>query len=271
MAIDDNTTYGLTGAQIKELPSKIQGAVAGVAITGAGAPTTATVGTVGKLYEDTTNGKLYICTAVTPGTDPDPDTYTWEEVGAGGGGGGEITTLTSADYNWPVASPDGINPVLLPAGLYKMTAGMSLYMRAGGTVLSKEPTYSETYIAAGAGSDGNYAYVLSLGNVELSNTRGGTFMRMLRGSTAGNQPTYRSMLACQQVVNNLTSTETIYPLSANQGKVLNDKITPSSGSGAPTTSTSGVLGKIYIDTSTDNAYMCTKVSGSTYTWKQITS
>lgn len=48
---------------------------------GEGTPTTATEGTVGSLYEDTTNGKLYICTAVTAGVDPDPDTYTWEEVG----------------------------------------------------------------------------------------------------------------------------------------------------------------------------------------------
>lgn len=44
----------------------------------AGAPTTSTVGTVGQLLEDTTNGKLYICTdAANP--------YVWEEVGAGGG------------------------------------------------------------------------------------------------------------------------------------------------------------------------------------------
>lgn len=49
-------------------------------ITGTGAPTTSTTGTVGQLYEDTTNGKLYQCTAVSGGT------YTWEEVGAGGGG-----------------------------------------------------------------------------------------------------------------------------------------------------------------------------------------
>lgn len=48
-------------------------------ISGSGAPTTATVGTVGQLYEDTTNGDLYQCTAVSGST------YTWEEVGGGGG------------------------------------------------------------------------------------------------------------------------------------------------------------------------------------------
>lgn len=70
-------------------------------IQNAGTPTTSTEGTVGQLLEDTTNGKLYICTAVTPGTDPDPDTYTWTEVGAGGGGtAGSQRLLTTDDYNW---------------------------------------------------------------------------------------------------------------------------------------------------------------------------
>lgn len=49
-------------------------------IKGTGAPTTSTVGTVGQLYEDTTNGALYQCTAVSGST------YTWEEVGGGGSG-----------------------------------------------------------------------------------------------------------------------------------------------------------------------------------------
>ena len=62
-------------------------------IKGAGAPTTSTVGTVGKLYEDTTNGKLYQCTAVSGST------YTWEEVGGGGGGGGDPVYSTVQTSN----------------------------------------------------------------------------------------------------------------------------------------------------------------------------
>lgn len=69
------------------------GQLDGRVIQNAGAPTTSTVGTVGQLLEDTTNGKLYICTdAANP--------YVWEEVGAGGGGTTEIEyvncTLTGA-------------------------------------------------------------------------------------------------------------------------------------------------------------------------------
>ena len=55
-------------------------------LTNAGAPTTSTVGVVGQLLTDTTNGKLYICTDAT-------DPYVWTEVGAGGGG--TIPTKTS--------------------------------------------------------------------------------------------------------------------------------------------------------------------------------
>ncbi|MBO7733210.1 MAG: hypothetical protein J6S67_11670 [Methanobrevibacter sp.] len=61
------------------------GQLNGRVLQNAGAPTTATVGTVGQLLEDTTNGKLYQCTAIN-NTDPNNPSYTWSEVGAGGGG-----------------------------------------------------------------------------------------------------------------------------------------------------------------------------------------
>lgn len=67
--------------------------------TNAGAPTTATEGTKGALLEDTTNGKVYICTAVTPGVDPDPTTYTWVEVGAGGGEQFFVLSLSGSGVN----------------------------------------------------------------------------------------------------------------------------------------------------------------------------
>ena len=51
-------------------------------IKNAGAPTTSTEGTVGKLYEDITNGKLYQLTAIDT-TDPQNPSYTWTEVGGG--------------------------------------------------------------------------------------------------------------------------------------------------------------------------------------------
>ena len=106
-----------------------KGQLDSIAIKNAGAPTTATVGTVGQLLEDTTNGKLYQCTAVDT-TDPQNPSYTWTEVGAGGGGSGVIE-LTSADYNWNITAGnattepfDCVALWLLPVGLYYRTNGV---------------------------------------------------------------------------------------------------------------------------------------------------
>ena len=80
--------------------------------TNAGAPTTSTVGTVGQLLEDTTNGDLYICTAVTPqGTTPETYTYTWEEVGSGGGSGPTVVQTTGTSTT-DVISQDGVSKLL---------------------------------------------------------------------------------------------------------------------------------------------------------------
>ena len=127
--MDSDIADDLTSTSATKILSANQGKVLkdlvdSLAFKNAGAPTTATVGTVGQLLEDTTNGKLYICTAIVPGTDPDPDTYTWEEVGAGGGG---ITELTSADYNYPENSPLGVALWTLDTGFYSVSANIGVY------------------------------------------------------------------------------------------------------------------------------------------------
>ena len=55
-------------------------------LTGPSAPTTSTVGAVGQFFLDTTNSKLYQCTAITEDTSTTPSTftYTWNEIGGGG-------------------------------------------------------------------------------------------------------------------------------------------------------------------------------------------
>lgn len=102
-----------------------KGQLDGVVLTNAGAPTTSTVGTVGQLLEDTTNGKLYICTDAT-------NPYVWEEVGSGGGGGSAMVELTSADYNYHSAgsTDDGVALWLLPAGEYYIASNTNYYIKA---------------------------------------------------------------------------------------------------------------------------------------------
>lgn len=41
------------------------------------------------------------------------------------------------------------------------------------------------------------------------------------------------------------------------------------GSGAPTTSTAGEVGQIYVDTATGKVYVCTDTTGGTYTWVEV--
>ena len=135
----------------------------------AGAPTTATVGAVGQLLEDTTNGKLYICTAadtVTPA-------YTWVEVGSGGGGGG-VTVLTPADYNYPESgTKTSVALWKLPAGLYyadnaaSLNTALKVYANDTGeyyyysTFLVFEDAQSQGYVTIYGlmGSDGNTGHI----------------------------------------------------------------------------------------------------------------
>lgn len=63
--------------------------MAQVIISGASDPTTATVGTVGLLYRNTTDGGIFKC------TDTTGSVFTWEELGAGGSSGVAKETYTN--------------------------------------------------------------------------------------------------------------------------------------------------------------------------------
>lgn len=52
-------------------------------------------------------------------------------------------------------------------------------------------------------------------------------------------------------------------------RMMNELITI--GSGAPTTATEGFLGKVYIDSTNSQAYICVGDAGTSWTWKQITA
>lgn len=98
----NNLTSTSTGAPLSAAQGKIlKDLIDSIAIRGAGAPTTSTVGTVGQLYEDGTNGDLYQLKSID--ITVTPNTYNWEEVG----GGGATETLTIATSDWAaLASSD---------------------------------------------------------------------------------------------------------------------------------------------------------------------
>lgn len=178
---------------------------------------------------------------------------TWTSVSGGGSG---INVLTSADYNYPENNPNRVALWTLDDGIYYIDTDNVSYARwsedmSSGhvVIIVQKPTTSNDGCIILFKNGYNYA----IENIRTDGT----------GYVANNLATI--------VVNSTTSTSGTSALSAAQGKKLNDLITPTSASGAPTTSTIGTLGKIYIDTSTDDAYMCVKVSSGTYTWKQITA
>ena len=191
-----------------------------------GAPTTATVGTVGQLLEDTTNGKLYQCTAIDT-TDPNNPSYTWSEVGAGGGGGGGFVTLTSADYNYPAGNPTAVNPGMMSPGIY-FIADDSVYVYDGiGSGINKS---NEVFIISKSVADSTMHEMMVINDGH--GAPGGSYriefyyVDIATGSTQkrGGANSY-GILDGSYVVDNLITNDSKRVLSAAQGKALNDKIT----------------------------------------------
>lgn len=184
------------------------------------------------------------------------------ELAAAGGGGSSsgVITLTADDYNYPENNPTSVALWLLDPGMYAKTdASVAVKITTAATLGT-----SDVAIVGKNTSIGTSIMVLSASFPTNGGFQLGTAFIVNNGIEISG---WGLNIPADRVDKNWTKV----PLAASQGKALNDKITPSSGATAPTTATVGILGKIYIDTSTDNAYMCTKVESGTYTWKQITS
>lgn len=193
---------------------------------------------------------------------------TWGEAGGGGSG---VIELTTADYDWNSvsgAAPNGIAMWNMEAGIYHNNTDQTLEFYSTNTFRNVQVYANMSFvITSHRDNDGRKSTVMQ----KLTGSNNGVLF--ITSSYNGSSYSYstQQLLSTDSIDDRLTSSSTTHSLSAKQGKVLNDKITPTSASGAPTTSTAGELGKIYIDTATNDAYMCVNVSGSTYTWKQITA
>ena len=276
----------------------------GYILSGAGAPTTSTAGTVGMLYEDTTNGKLYQCTAVSGST------YTWTEVGAGGGGVTPVQTIgtstsdvmsQNATSGMVFADPAIGNKIKIGNGCSidnSLTNAIVIGQNSQIQVSSEDSImigngglcYGENGVAIGkqanAASGGNYGTIaIGYGAVSrspwevsigvgvdtytsnlLSCVNLGSYSKATRQgevniSTAGqagqgygyNGTDYRVIGGVHDGQNNHDAA------TVAQGNTLSTS--------APTTSTVGVLGQLWTDTTNMHTYQCTAISGSTYTWQ----
>ena len=275
-----NTTYGYSNSNYRLLRglydaqsghdavnlSQLNGRVK----QNAGAPTTSTVGTVGQLIEDTTNGKLYICTDAT-------NPYVWEEVGAGGGGS-SIIKLTSADYNYPTTGTKTYVALwLLEPGIYTADASVNILWSTGSAPSNN--SHYRTWVIGESGSGSGYKMIRGFSSFPVGTDYDTISVNQ---DSTGAQTGYVYGLTNENVINSLTSTSTNLPLAANQGKVLNEKIEGrviNGGTTAPTTATVGVVGTqyTYVDTTgTPTAHLCvcteidtTDPSNPVYTWSTL--
>ena len=235
----------------------------------ASAPTTSTVGVVGQLMTDTTNGGLYQCTAIDT-TDPNNPVYTWNTVG----GGSSMTLYTDLGTNTdgPMTQKAVTEKLfnLSDTSWRRIQIGKDSVSNGSSTVAvgHSAEVYGAQGVAVGNYAEvamnhgvaiGPYAAASQVGSIALGYysraSRKGEFNIGLTTSTEGfNSSKYRLISG-------------VY-----DGQDLHDAATVAQGNtlatSAPTTSTVGVLGQLYTDTTNMHTYQCTAISGSTYTWTQ---
>lgn len=242
------------------------GQLNGRVLQNAGAPTTATVGTVGQLLEDTTNGKLYICTAVTPGTAPDPDTYTWTEVGAGGS---SVTVVqTTGTSQTDVMSQNAVTSMVFadPASKRKIQIGHNSV--ASGTDCVAIGMGAQATNAMNATAIGEDAFVSHRGSVALGSSAQTTVKGQIMVGTANTYDGYNSTnYRIVSGVHDAQSDNDAVNLSQLNGRVATN-------AGAPTTSTAGTVGQLLEDTTNGKLYICTAVDTTdpqnpSYTWTEV--
>lgn len=325
-------TRPLSAYQGRVLNEKIEGRI----VTNAGAPTTSTVGTVGQILEDTTNGKLYICTDAT-------NPYVWEEVGAGGGGGGDAvystkttsnsntggavyigdknanqevqgdptTTDNNRKYFWALPSSTtsvpGNNSVNILGKTFSnrgsvVTIGGDSQAEQEGVAVGNEALAGNNSISIGSRANkqeaegfNNYSNYVSIGfssRARDNSTSLGYMATALensavaigyqagayyQGCVALGRGAYPSRagevnIGADSAAYGFNSTNYRVIGGVHDGQELSDAATVAQGNTlsttAPTTSTVGVLGQLYTDTTNMHTYQCTAISGNTYTWTQ---
>ena len=117
---------------------------------------------------------------------------------------------------------------------------------------------AERSVALGSFARAQHPYSIALGAGAATSARGEVTIELRTGITnAGyNNSQYRLLTG-------------LYDGQSAHDAATVGQITPLSDTTAPTTATVGTLGKIYIDTTNGNAYMCVDASDP-YVWKKLT-
>lgn len=135
---------------------------------------------------------------------------TWPIV-SGGGDVEVIHVLTEDDKNYPAANPSRIALWMLPDGIYTKSANIGV-VSADGSITVKTLEYGGYAVVLSDAWNAKYVYIYN--NNGSPNYIGKT----------SNGSTWSDSKPPIGTIDNLTSTSANAALSANQGKVLNDKI-----------------------------------------------
>lgn len=189
-------------------------------------------------------------------------TYRWSgsEYIQIGGGGSQITVLTNADYNYPENNPSRVSLALLSDGMYVVgdSAGARTFIHNTDSSCRLNSGDYAIVTTPIAGSSTRYIYVYRCNQQNITAETTGATYGIVKKLPSG-------------VVNSLSSYLDSDALSANQGRVLKETIDNRIRveSSAPTTSTSGALGQLWIDNTGPTIYILSSISGSTYTWTHL--
>ena len=127
-----------------------------------------------------------------------------------------FTTLTEDDYNWPVDNPDGIALWSLPTAMYHNPGGIKVYI----TAYYNDNSYGITTISRIASEYGDdEPDVGAYASIEFLESNGALHVvQVSAGVGIGRE---RSMvLRINDIVDNLTTHNSLQTLSAEQGTVL---------------------------------------------------
>lgn len=209
----------------------------------------------GQIVVDSTDGKVYIVSEIT--TDPqtgDP-VIVWKEVQTDK----EViyANVTVTDVQTMTFTVSGYTAndicVLLDAGvnvIYRLNLPQALPGLAAGVYDFRPIMHA---------SRGGYGGVMS----SMIGPSGSSTILGIASHTDG-ATSYFEMRYLQNQIdsNNKLSADLIDSSSS-------DEKTYQTGTGAPTTSTAGSVGEMYVDKSTGTVYVCTSTTGGTYTWSEV--
>ena len=289
--VDNLTSTSTTNALSANQGKTLKALVDGISQSGSGAPTTSTVGTVGQLYQDTTNGKLYICTAIVPGTDPDPDTYTWTEVGAGGSGPTVVQTTGTSTTD--VMSQDASTKMVYAASdRTKINIGddTNRYINTNGILIgsvTNQPVSNYSIKIGYGGGNVNDNYSVAVGHasktsgqnaIALGHNAQAQFAKSVAiGANSKTTMAGQFDISSGDIVDGgYNSTNYRLLTGLYDGQSAHDAATKGqldgivlTNAGAPTTSTVGTVGQLLEDTTNGKLYICTDTTGGTYTWTEV--